>query len=61
MGKSKISIKPIAKHRDKQMTFYKRKKGLLKKAIELSVLCETRVFLSLYDNLTGRISTYQSH
>lgn len=61
MGKTKITIQPIAKHRDKQMTFYKRKKGLLKKAIELSVLCETRVFLALYDNLTGRISTFQSH
>ena len=61
MGKTKITIKPIARHRDKQMTFYKRKKGLLKKAIELSVLCETKLFLAMYDNLTGRISTYQSH
>lgn len=61
MGKAKITIKPISKHRDKQMTFYKRKKGLLKKAIELAVLCETRVFLAFYDNLSGRFSSFQSH
>ena len=43
------------------MTFYKRKKGIIKKAIELSILCETRILLTMYDNLSGRLITYNSH
>ena len=61
MGKKKIPLKAIEKKRDMQMTFYKRKKGIIKKAIELSILCETRILLTMYDNLSGRLITYNSH
>jgi MADS-box transcription factor len=39
MGRKKILIKPISDERLRNITFNKRKAGLLKKAAELSMLC----------------------
>jgi hypothetical protein len=41
------------------VTFYKRKKGLLKKAMELSLLCEVKVLLCVVDR-TEKIMLYAS-
>jgi hypothetical protein len=49
MGRNKIKIEKIKNERIRQVTFYKRKKGLLKKAMELSLLCEVKVFLCIVD------------
>lgn len=49
MGRNKIKIEKIKNDRIRQVTFYKRKKGLLKKAMELSLLCESKVFLCIVD------------
>lgn len=43
MGRRKIAIEPIEDPRLRQISFEKRKIGLLKKAIELSVLCQCEV------------------
>ncbi|KAG6520805.1 hypothetical protein ZIOFF_017866 [Zingiber officinale] len=55
MGRGKIEIKLIENTTNRQVTFCKRRNDLLKKAYELSVLCEAEVkitcmFLSLVEN-----------
>jgi len=52
MGRKKIAIKKITDERNRQVTFSKRKFGLMKKAYELSVLCGCEVGLIMF---TGNI------
>ena len=47
MGKKKISIAEIKNEKLCKLTFFKRKKGLIKKSIELSVLCGVQIFLTI--------------
>ncbi len=42
------------------MTYCKRKKGLLKKAMELSLLCKTKVLLIIQDAESKRATLYTS-
>ena len=44
MGKNKIKIEQIKSERNRNVTLYKRKKGLIKKAMELSLLCDAEIF-----------------
>jgi len=48
MGRKKITIKKITDERNRQVTFSKRKFGLMKKAYELSVLCGCEVGLIMF-------------
>ncbi|KAI8336606.1 hypothetical protein BC941DRAFT_427569 [Chlamydoabsidia padenii] len=59
MGRKKISIQPIANNRNRQVTFLKRKHGLMKKAYELSVLCNCEVALIIF-NSKGKLVQYAS-
>lgn len=49
MGRNKIRIEKIQDKRVKHVTFNKRKKGIMKKARELSVLCNSEIMLCITD------------
>jgi len=59
MGRGKIEIKKIQNKTTRQVTFSKRRTGLLKKTHELSVLCEAQVGLIIFSS-TGKLSQYCS-
>lgn len=50
MGRRKISIIPIINKRKRIISFHKRKQGLIKKACELSILCNCEIALIIYDH-----------
>ncbi|EFA79888.1 putative MADS-box transcription factor [Heterostelium album PN500] len=50
MGRKKIKIQKITDERNRQVTFTKRKNGLIKKAMELAVLCDSSVTLVIVNN-----------
>lgn len=50
MGRGKIEIRRIENSTNRQVTFSKRRNGLLKKAFELSVLCDADVALIIFSN-----------
>ncbi|KAF3444956.1 hypothetical protein FNV43_RR14649 [Rhamnella rubrinervis] len=54
MGRGKIEIKRIENTTNRQVTFCKRRNGLLKKAYELSVLCDAEVALVVFSS-RGRL------
>uniref|UniRef100_A0A3P8VR75 Myocyte enhancer factor 2d n=1 Tax=Cynoglossus semilaevis TaxID=244447 RepID=A0A3P8VR75_CYNSE len=59
MGRKKIQIQRITDERNKQVTFTKRKFGLMKKAYELSVLCDCEIALIIF-NHTNKLFQYAS-
>ena len=43
------------------MCFHKRKRGLLKKAMELVLLTDAFLMISMYDEREKRVTTFNSH
>ncbi|KAK3022808.1 hypothetical protein RJ639_047057 [Escallonia herrerae] len=50
MGRGRVELKRIENKINRQVTFSKRRNGLLKKAYELSVLCDAEVALIVFSN-----------
>ncbi|XP_019180616.1 PREDICTED: MADS-box protein CMB1-like [Ipomoea nil] len=50
MGRGKVELKRIENKINRQVTFAKRRNGLLKKAYELSILCDAEVALIIFSN-----------
>ncbi|KAK4805042.1 hypothetical protein SAY86_004859 [Trapa natans] len=59
MAREKIKIRKIDNITARQVTFSKRRKGLLKKANELSVLCDAEVAVIIF-SATGKLSEFSS-
>ncbi|WVZ67912.1 hypothetical protein U9M48_016926 [Paspalum notatum var. saurae] len=60
MGRGKIEIKRIENTTSRQVTFCKRRNGLLKKAYELSILCDAEIALVIFSS-RGRQYEYSSN
>ncbi|KAK3010267.1 hypothetical protein RJ639_012587 [Escallonia herrerae] len=59
MGRGKIEIKKIENLNSLQVTFSKRRAGLLKKAKELAVLCDAEVGVIIFSS-TGKLYEFAS-
>lgn len=59
MVREKIQIKKIDNTTARQVTFSKRRRGLFKKAQELSILCDAEVALIIF-SATGKLFDYSS-
>ncbi|KAK3011699.1 hypothetical protein RJ639_011649 [Escallonia herrerae] len=60
MGRVKLQIKKIENTTNRQVTFSKRRNGLIKKAYELSVLCDVDVALIMFSP-SGRVSIFSGN
>ena len=62
MGKKKYEqIEKIEQTNSRNITYYKRIKGLVKKCIELSVLCQQDIFLFVADQDKKKILQYSNN
>ncbi|XP_042984797.1 MADS-box protein JOINTLESS-like isoform X3 [Carya illinoinensis] len=59
MTRKKIQIKRIDNTTARQVTFSKRRRGLFKKALELSTLCDAEIGLIVFSS-TGKLFDYAS-
>ncbi|KAI3525513.1 hypothetical protein L1887_04356 [Cichorium endivia] len=59
MGRGKIVIRRIDNSTSRQVTFSKRRSGLLKKAKELAILCDAEVGLLIVSS-TGKLHEFAS-
>ncbi|XP_018732447.2 MADS-box transcription factor 27-like [Eucalyptus grandis] len=59
MGRGKIAIRRIDNSTSRQVTFSKRRNGLLKKARELSILCDAEVGVIVFSS-TGKLYDFTS-
>ena len=57
MGRDKLQIKKIEKSTNRQVTFSKWRNGLIKRAYELSILCDIDIALIMFSP-SGRLSQF---
>ncbi|KVI02618.1 Transcription factor, MADS-box [Cynara cardunculus var. scolymus] len=60
MGRGRVQLKRIENKISRQVTFSKRRTGLLKKAHEISVLCDADVALIVFST-KGKLFEYATH
>ena len=60
MGRNKIKIEKIKNDRNRLITFIKRKRGLIKKAMELVLLCDADVFVAVVSHENPQLSIFSN-
>ncbi|XP_061359100.1 truncated transcription factor CAULIFLOWER D-like [Gastrolobium bilobum] len=60
MGRGKVELNRIENPTSRQVTFSKRRNGLIKKAFELSILCDAEVALVVFSS-SGKGYQFASH
>jgi len=59
MGRKKVTVfKEIEDETFKRITYSKRKKGIIKKAVEISLLCGQEVMLTIYNKNNNKLVVY---
>ena len=59
MGRRKVTVfREIADNTFKRITYSKRKKGLIKKALEISLLCGQEVMLTVFNKVNNKLVLY---
>lgn len=48
MGRNKLAMEKIKDKWPREYAFQQRKRGILKKAAEMSILCDVEVYLAVY-------------
>ena len=51
---------PISKKKKDRRTYFKRKRGLLKKCIEMSLRCKQDVYMVIYDKKAKKLVEFNS-
>nr|ABB59993.1 MADS-box protein [Geum rupestre] len=59
MGRGKIEIKRIENSSNRQVTYTKRRNGIIKKAKEITVLCDAKVFVIIVPS-SGKMVDFRS-
>jgi hypothetical protein len=61
MGRNKVQVsQQIPDETFRRITYSKRKKGIIKKAFELSQLCGQQIMLAIFNNINNKLVLYQS-
>ena len=61
MGRKKIDqFETIVNKSIKNVTYCKRKRGLIKKAMELAMLCDQKISLVIFDQKKQKLVNYNS-
>ena len=61
MGKKKINkLQYIESRNLRNITYHKRKKGVLKKIIEIAKLCDLDIYMYIYDKEKKRVIEFKS-
>ena len=62
MGKKKLDHFNIIANKDQRLVSYsKRKRGIIKKGIELSIMCDQDIFMVIFDKAKQKLVEYRSN